>query len=134
MGPIGQSNRARTEDKGKSPAPAPSLAPSAAPVASGAGAPALPAAPSASLPAAPSASAAAWPVQVGAFKSRQQADEVQRRLTEAGFPAVLSPVTLDDGQSRYRVRVGGARSRGEAELLAQQVRARLPLTALVTAN
>jgi len=124
VGPIGQSSRARTDDKGKSPAPAPSPAPSAA----------LAAAPSASLPAAPPATAAAWTVQVGAFKSRQQADEVQKRLTEAGFPAVLSPVTLDDGQSRYRVRVGGARSRGEAELLAQQVRARLPLTALVIAN
>jgi len=124
VGPIGQSSRARTDDKGKSPAPAPSPAPSAAPAA----------APSASLPAAPPATAAAWTVQVGAFKSRQQADEVQKRLTEAGFPAVLSPVTLDDGQSRYRVRVGGARSRGEAELLAQQVRARLPLTALVIAN
>jgi len=123
VGPIGQSSRARTDDKGKSPAPAPSPAPSAASAA----------APSASLPAAP-ATAAAWTVQVGAFKSRQQADEVQKRLTEAGFPAVLSPVTLDDGQSRYRVRVGGARSRGEAELLAQQVRARLPLTALVIAN
>jgi cell division protein FtsN len=126
VGPIGQSSRARTDDKAKSPAPAPSPAPSASP--------ALAAAPSASLPAAPPATAAAWTVQVGAFKSRQQADEVQKRLTEAGFPAVLSPVTLDDGQSRYRVRVGGARSRGEAELLAQQVRARLPLTALVIAN
>ena len=124
VGPIGQSSRARTDDKGKSPAPAPSPAPSAA----------LAAAPSASLPTAPPATAAAWTVQVGAFKSRQQADEVQKRLTEAGFPAVLSPVTLDDGQSRYRVRVGGARSRGEAELLVQQVRARLPLTALVIAN
>jgi cell division septation protein DedD len=135
VGPIGQSSRARTEDKGKGAAPAPSLAPSTAPAPSMAPVPTLSAAPSMSLPpGAPSATAAAWTVQVGAFKSRQQADEVQRRLTEAGFPAVLSPVTLDDGQSRYRVRVGGARSRGEAEQLAQQVRARLPLTTLVTAN
>jgi cell division protein FtsN len=126
VGPIGQSSRARTEDKTKGPA--------AAPAPLGAAAPTLAAASSASLPGAPPATAAAWTVQVGAFKSRQQADEVQRRLTEAGFPAVLSPVTLDDGQSRYRVRVGGARSRGEAEQLAQQVRARLPLTTLVTAN
>src|SRR5262245_30173153 len=134
VGPIGQSSRARTEDKGKSSGPVPSLAPSAVSAPTGAAAPAPAAAPSASLPAPPSATAAAWTVQVGAFKRRQQADEVQKRLTEAGFPAVLSPVTLDDGQSRYRVRVGGARSRGEAEQLAQQVRARLPLTTLVTAN
>jgi|SoiMetStandDraft_5_1073268.scaffolds.fasta_scaffold06065_3 cell division septation protein DedD len=129
VGPIGQSSRARTEDKGKAAAPVPSLAQSAAPAPS-----ALAGVPSASLPAPPAATATAWTVQVGAFKSRQQADEVQKRLTEAGFSAVLSPVTLDGGQSRYRVRVGGARSRGEAEQLAQQVRARLPLTTLVTAN
>ena len=130
LGPIGHSSRARAEEKGKTPAPAVSTA----------SVPAMPApsavasVPSASPTSAPSATAAAWTVQVGAFKSRQQADDVQKRLTEAGFPAVLSPVTLDDGQARYRVRVGGARSRGEAEQLAQQVRARLPLTALVTAN
>jgi cell division septation protein DedD len=59
---------------------------------------------------------------------------VQKQLADAGFPAVLTTVALDDGQSRYRVRVGGPRSRPEAEQLAQQVRARLPLTTLVTAN
>ncbi len=71
---------------------------------------------------------------MGAFRSREQADSVHRRLTAAGFPAVLSKVALEDGQSRYRVRVGGARSRGEAEQLAQQVRARVPVATLVTAN
>ena len=135
LGPIGHSSRARAEDKGKSPAgAAPSLAPGSS---TGAALPAPSAVapvPSATPASAPPAAAAAWTVQVGAFKSRQQADDVHKRLTEAGFPAVLSPVTLDDGQARYRVRVGGARSRGEAEQLAQQVRARLPLTTLVTAN
>jgi cell division protein FtsN len=127
LGPTGQSSRARAEERGVAPAPAP-----APPVA------ALPSAPAAVSPLAPApASAAApsmWTVQVGAFRSRQQADGVQRRLTEAGFPAVLSTVALEDGQSRYRVRVGGARSRDEAEQLAQQVRARVPVTTLVTAN
>jgi cell division protein FtsN len=129
LGPTGQSSRARAEDKTRaqaSPAPA-APAPAAA---------STPAAPSlAGVPSAtPGASASGWSVQVGAFRSRQQADDVQKRLTDAGFPAVLTTVALDDGQSRYRVRVGGPRSRDEAEQLAQQVRARLPLTTLVTAN
>jgi len=138
LGPIGHSSRARAEDKGKSSAPTPGTAPSLAPASSTGAAMPAPSAvapvPSATPTSPPPATAAAWTVQVGAFKSRQQADDVHKRLTEAGFPAVLSPVTLDDGQARYRVRVGGARSRGEAEQLAQQVRARLPLTTLVTAN
>ena len=139
LGPTGQSSRAKAEDKGKGTAPAPSVAvvagsPTATTVVAAPVPSAVAPVPSATPAALPPSTAAAWTVQVGAFKSRQQADGVQKRLTEAGFPAVLSPVTLDDGQSRYRVRVGGARSRGEAEQLAQQVRARLPLTTLVTAN
>ena len=123
LGPTGQSSRARAEERGVAPAPAPAPALTAPPSA--------PAAVAAPAPAAPTVM---WTVQVGAFRSRQQADGVQRRLAEAGFPAVLSTVALEDGQSRYRVRVGGARSRGEAEQLAQQVRARVPVTTLVTAN
>ena len=125
LGPTGQSSRARAEERGVAPAPAPAPAP------------ALTAPPSALAAVATPAAAAPpvmWTVQVGAFRSRQQADGVQRRLAEAGFPAVLSTVALEDGQSRYRVRVGGARSRGEAEQLAQQVRARVSVTTLVTAN
>jgi cell division septation protein DedD len=142
LGPTGQSGRARSEERSRpqtSPtASPPATAPPAAPAA-----PAVSAMPAGATPASPGASAAgvagaaspsAWSVQVGAFKSRQQADGVQKRLTEAGFPAVLSTVALDDGQPRYRVRVGGVRSRGEAEQLAQQVRARLPLATLVTAD
>ena len=132
LGPVGQSSRARAEDRSR-----PSASP-AAPASSGAPAPASPALPATSIAgvpsATPSAAAAGWSVQVGAFRSRQQADGVQKQLADAGFPAVLTTVALEDGQSRYRVRVGGPRSRPEAEQLAQQVRARLPLTTLVTAN
>jgi cell division protein FtsN len=125
LGPTGQSSRARAEERGVAPVPAPAPAPALT---------APPSAPAAVAATAPAAPPVMWTVQVGAFRSRQQADGVQRRLAEAGFPAVLSTVALEDGQSRYRVRVGGARSRGEAEQLAQQVRARVPVTTLVTAN
>ncbi len=123
LGPTGQSSRARAEERPSAAAAAPTIPP-----------PSPPSAPAAVTTPVPAATGAAWTVQVGAFRSRQQADGVQRRLTEAGFPAVLSAVALEDGQSRYRVRVGGARSRGEAEQLAQQVRARVSVTTLVTAH
>jgi hypothetical protein len=47
---------------------------------------------------------------------------------------VTSTVALDDGQARYRVRVGATRSRGEAEQLAREVRTRVAVSTLVTAN
>lgn len=136
LGPVGQSSRARAEDRSRpSASPAASASPPGAPGAPAAPTPAPPAPSIAGIPSAtPTAAAGGWSVQVGAFRSRQQADGVQRQLTDAGFPAVLTTVALDDGQARYRVRVGGPRSRPEAEQLAQQVRARLPLTTLVTAN
>jgi cell division protein FtsN len=134
LAPTGQSGRGRAEPR---PQPAPAGSPVAGPAPTARLAPVTPAAgmpPSTGASAASLGAAPGWSVQVGAFRSRQQADDVQKRLAEAGFPAVLSTVALDDGQSRYRVRVGGARSRGEAEQLAQQVRARLPVATLVTAN
>ena len=75
-----------------------------------------------------------WTVQVGAFRSRQQADGIQKQLAEAGFPVFQSAVAAEDGQPRYRVRVGGARSRDEALRLAERVRARVPVTTFVTVN
>ena len=136
LGPTGQSGRAPGD--ARSSVPASSTAPVPAPTPPSPPAPASAALPPAASPSsdavAATASPATWTVQVGAFRSREQADSVHRRLTAAGFPAVLSKVALDDGQSRYRVRVGGARSRSEAEQLAQQVRARVPVATLVTAN
>ena len=130
MGPTGSSARARAvEDKARAGGPAPvaaTSAPSATPVAGG------PATDPAASPATPTS--AGWSVQVGAFRSRQQADGIHKQLAEAGFPVFQSAVAAQDGQPRYRVRVGGARSRDEALRLAEQVRARVPVTTFVTAN
>jgi cell division protein FtsN len=123
MGPTGSSARARAaEDRSRAPmsAPAPAApAPGAAP---------------ASSPAATDAAIAGWSVQVGAFRSRQQADGIQKQLAEAGFAVFQSAVAAEDGHPRYRVRVGGARSRDEAMRLAERVRARVPVTTFVTTN
>ena len=129
MGPTGSSTRARAaEDKARAGVAAPvtaASAPSTTPVSGGAADPAA----AAAIP-----TSASWSVQVGAFRSRQQADGIHKQLAEAGFPVVQSAVAAQDGQPRYRVRVGGARSRDEALRLAEQVRARVPVTTFVIAN
>lgn len=128
MGPTGSSARARAaEDRprasGSSAVSAPATTADSSPAVSDA----------ASAPAATPASAG-WSVQVGAFRSRQQADGIQKQLVEAGFAVFQSAVAAEDGRPRYRVRVGGARSRDEALRLAERVRARVPVTTFVTAN
>jgi cell division protein FtsN len=128
MGPTGSSARARAaEDRsrasGSSPVSTPTVPAVSAPAVTDA----------AAAPVA-SPTSASWSVQVGAFRSRQQADGIQKQLTEAGFAVVQSAVAAGDGHPRYRVRVGGARSRDEALRLAERVRARVPVTTFVTAN
>ncbi len=128
MGPTGLSARARAAEDRSRASGSPSVsAPGAAPASI------APVTGAASAPVATPTSAT-WSVQVGAFRSRQQADGIQKQLAEAGFPVFQSAAATDDGQPRYRVRVGGARSRDEALRLAERVRARVPVTTFVTAN
>jgi cell division septation protein DedD len=72
-----------------------------------------------------------WAVQVGAFKNRDQAESVQRRLSESGYAVSVTPVAASDGL-RYRVRLGGYGSRGEAEQVAARVRSGGGLSTFVT--
>ena len=75
-----------------------------------------------------------WAVQVGVFKSSPQAERVRKNLTDAGFPARVTPVSGDDGQTWYRVRVGGLKTRDEALKTAERVRADRSLPTFVTTN
>jgi cell division septation protein DedD len=59
-------------------------------------------------------------VQVGAFKTRSEADALARRLSGRGYAVYVMPPT-DDGKNVYRVRVGNYASTDEA----QRVSARL---------
>ncbi len=128
MGPTGLSARARAaEDRSRASGSPAASAPAAAPASI------APVTDAASAPVATPTSAT-WSVQVGAFRSRQQADGIQKQLAEAGFPVFQSAAAAADGQPRYRVRVGGARSREEALRLAERVRARVPVTTFVTAH
>ncbi len=122
---------------------APSLSPAAAPVPTPA-----PAAPSVSLPPAPGkavvpappaanlaaspAAASPWTVQVGAFKNRRQAEDTRQQLAAAGLEAYVASVPAQDGQARFRVRVGTYRSREEAAAVAERIRAQRSVTAFAT--
>ena len=97
---------------GKVPAPAPAAAPAAKPAASPAATP--------------------WTVQVGAFKNRRQAEDTRQQLATAGLEAYVASVAAQDGQARFRVRVGTYRSREEAAAVAERIRAQRSLTAFAT--
>jgi cell division protein FtsN len=128
------------------PAPVKVSAPSApstvAPVAPPVSTPA-PAAPpvTVSLPPAPGKGGAAtppvpgtspWTVQVGAFKNRRQAEDTRQHLAATGLEAYVASVAAQDGQPRFRVRVGTYRTREEAAVVAERLRAQRSLTAFVT--
>ena len=113
------------------PAPPSTPAPAAPSLPPAAGAPALPPATKAPVAAAPAAPNG-WTVQVGAFKNRHQADETRQHLAAAGLDASVVSVSAQDGQPRFRVRVGTYRTREEAVAAAQRLRAQKSLTAFAT--
>ncbi len=128
--PLGATGSPRSEPKAvtvKVSAPEPKVAaPPASP-----SAPALPPAPrgaAASTTPAPNG----WTVQVGAFKSRHQAEETRQHLAAAGLEAYVASVSAQDGPPRFRVRVGTYRTREEAAAVAQRLRSQKSLTAFAT--
>ena len=60
-------------------------------------------------------------VQLGSFGSRDNADRLVRDMTAKGFAAFVAPIK-SNGRELYRVRVGPARDRAQAEALAAQLR------------
>jgi cell division protein FtsN len=121
------------------PAPAPAPAPTPAPAVSvslppapGKGAAPPPPVAKAPAPPAHANAASAWTVQVGAFKNRRQAEDTRQRLAAAGLEAYVASAAAQDGQPRFRVRVGMYRTREEAAVVAERIRAQRSLTAFVT--
>jgi len=62
------------------------------------------------------AAAAAWAVQVGSFAESANASRLRDNLRGKGYPAYVEQVKLTSGTS-YRVRVGPALSRADAEAI-----------------
>jgi cell division protein FtsN len=73
-----------------------------------------------------------WTVQVGAYRAREVAEELQRSLRAAGHDAYVTTVTFDDGRVHYRVRVGNFADRRDAALAAERLRSERPLVPFVT--
>lgn len=119
------------EPRPAAPAPPSTPAPAAPSLPPAASAPALPPATKAPVAAAPAAPNG-WTVQVGAFKNRHQAEETRQHLAAAGLDASVVSVSAQDGQPRFRVRVGTYRTREEAVAAAQRLRAQKSLTAFAT--
>jgi cell division protein FtsN len=116
------------EPKPATPPTPPAAAPALPPAAAAPSLPPVTKAAAAPAPAAPNG----WTVQVGAFKSRRQADETRQHLATAGLDAYVASVGVQDGQPRFRVRVGTYRTREEAAAVAQRLRAQKSLTAFAT--
>lgn len=72
----------------------------------------------------------AWVVQLGAFDSQEKADQLMRRLKQAGFRAFMEPVT-GNKQTAYRVRVGPELLRSEADKLQRDIKAAMKLDGIV---
>jgi DedD protein len=121
------------------PSPAPPAPPAPPPAAPAAPTPAAPSA--AALPpaqskvtVAPPAPAAGppWTIQVAAFKNRKQADDMRQQLVSSGLEAYVATIAGQEGQARYRVRVGTFKSREEAGAAAERLRGSRSLSVFVT--
>ena len=73
-----------------------------------------------------------YTVQVIAYRARPAAEELERKLREAGFDAYVATISGDDGRSTYRVRVGSFAARGEAQRMAERLRSERGLSPYVT--
>jgi DedD protein len=74
-----------------------------------------------------------WSVQVGSFASRQNADGLQKKLKEKGYPAFVYR-NASENPPLYRVRVGPYTQQAEAETASQRLREELRLDVKVVAN
>ncbi len=62
-----------------------------------------------------------WAVQVGSFSSEENAERLAAKLRDRGYPAFVA-LSLIDGRSMHRVRVGPEPDRRRAESLADRLR------------
>ena len=66
-------------------------------------------------------SVAGYSVQVGSFRSRDQAESLRQRLTHKGYRVAVQPTTIPGKGVWYRVQAGGFPERRAADRLAQQL-------------
>ncbi len=66
----------------------------------------------------------AWVVQIGEFSSRTNAENLNLRLSQSGFPSFVEPKSMGDKQI-YRVRVGPELLRSDAEKMLKSIKSKL---------
>jgi DedD protein len=125
---IGKPKTAPVQAAAAPPAVKPAPAPAPAPVA----AVAKPTpAPTAVATTAPAAAGGPIAVQVGAFKTRNEADALAKRLSGRGY-AVYVMAPTNDGKNVYRVRVGNYASADEAQRISAKLTSQEKLKPWIT--
>lgn len=81
-------------------------------------------------PATKTAAVAAWVIQLGSFSRQENAEGLEKKLREAGYPAFVEPLQ-QDGVTSYRVRVGPEITRSEADKLRDQINKQFELNGIV---
>ncbi|KAA3649085.1 MAG: SPOR domain-containing protein [Proteobacteria bacterium] len=72
-----------------------------------------------------------WVVQLGSFAAKNNALDLRNKLKLAGFTAFVDQIKNNQGESRYRLRVGPFIDRDQASQVKQQITDKLKLNGLV---
>lgn len=72
----------------------------------------------------------AWIVQLGSFSNEDNAQSLNKRLRQAGYPSFVEPLKKG-GKISYRVRVGPEIKRSEADMLLKQLKEKMKLDGIV---
>lgn len=80
----------------------------------------------------PAARAGGWAVQLGAFKTAEDANTLRGRLQTAGFVAYVDKLTAE--QTLWRVRAGPETDRANADKLRARIKDKLKLDGLIVAQ
>lgn len=78
----------------------------------------------------PAHRAGAWAVQLGAFKTVEEANKLRDRLKGAGFVAFVDKLAADSG-TLWRVRAGPEADRGNADKLRARIKDKLKIDGMI---
>ena len=78
----------------------------------------------------PAARAGGWAVQLGAFKTAEDASKLRGRLQGAGFPAWVDKLAAE-GQTLWRVRAGPETDRANADKLRARIKDKLKVDGML---
>lgn len=78
----------------------------------------------------PAARAGGWAVQLGAFKTVDDANRLRGRLQAAGFAGYVDRLAAD-GQTLWRVRAGPVVDRADADRLRERIKAQLRIDGMI---